>query len=231
MIFTLGLRYIYSDLFSFEFTPRAYLVYHINDNIALRGGVAKGYKTPVAKQLSDRYYSLSATTASFGNPELKPEKSINYELGVNFNILDFAYYSVTGFITDFDNQISTEDLGGIVNGIDCDVLTCSRAVNIGKTQTKGVEFAFNTKPYEGFSVNSSYTLMDNRYKDGQKNPYGGDRISNLPRHIAMLKFNYEKGKFDSWIKGRARLDTISQAKGGGARGLPWENTNLFISLI
>lgn len=93
-----------------------------------------------------------------------------------------------------------------------------------------MEFAFNTKPYEGFSVNSSYTLMDNRYKDGQKNPYGGDRISNLPRHIAMLKFNYEKGKFDSWIKGRARLDTISQAKGGGARGLPWEKYKPFYIL-
>ncbi len=27
-----------------------------------------------------------------------------------------------------------------------------------------------------------------------KNWFGGDRIENLPRHIAMLKLNYERGK-------------------------------------
>lgn len=227
LIFTLGLRYIYSDLFGSELTPRVYLVYHINDDIALKGGIAKGYKTPAAKQLNNGYYSLSATAASFGNPNLKPERSINYELGVDFNVFNFAHYSITGFITDFDNKLSTEVLAGTIDGIDCDTLTCSRDINIGKTRTKGIEFAFNTKAYEGFSTNASYTLMDHRYKEGQKNPYGGDRIPNLPRHIAMLKLNYEKGKFDSWIKGRARLDTISQAKGGGGRALPWEKYKPF----
>ncbi|EAL9586437.1 TonB-dependent receptor [Campylobacter jejuni] len=31
LIFTTGLRYIYSNLFDSEFTPRIYLVYHLND--------------------------------------------------------------------------------------------------------------------------------------------------------------------------------------------------------
>lgn len=229
LIFTLGLRYIYSDLFSSEFTPRAYLVYHLNDSIAFKGGVSKGYKTPAAKQLSESYYSLGASSASFGNPNLKPEKSINYELGVNFNVFNFAYYSITGFITDFDNKISTEVLSGTRDSVNCDDpnMTCSRPINIGKTQTKGVELAFNTKSYKGFSSNASYTFMDNRYKAGQVNPYGGNRIPNLPRHIAMVKFNYEQGKFNSWILSRARLDTVSQAKGGGGNGLPWKKYKPF----
>ncbi|ECP7033260.1 TonB-dependent receptor [Campylobacter jejuni] len=228
LIFTTGLRYIYSDLFDSEFTPRVYLVYHLNDNIALKGGVSKGYKTPATKELTNGYYNYANNNAYFGNPDLKPEESINYELGVDFRIFDFAHYSITGFITDFTNQISSEDLTGMQNGISCSNGTvCTRPINLGKTQTKGIEFAFNTKTYNGFSLNSSYTFMDNRYKDGQKNWFGGDRIENLPRHIAMLKLNYERGKFSSYIKTRARLDTIAKAKGGGNGSLPWQKYKPF----
>lgn len=86
------------------------MVYHLNDNIALKGGVSKGYKTPAAKQLTNGYYNYANNNAYFGNPDLKPEESINYELGVDFMVFDFAHYSITGFITDFTNQISSEDL-------------------------------------------------------------------------------------------------------------------------
>lgn len=228
LIFTTGLRYIYSDLFDSEFTPRVYLVYRLNGNIAFKGGVSKGYKTPAAKELTNGYYNYANGNAYFGNPDLKPEESINYELGVDFRIFDFAHYSITGFITDFTNQISSEDLTGMQNGINCSNGTvCTRPINLGKTQTKGIEFAFNTKTYNGFSLNSSYTFMDNRYKDGQKNWFGGDRIENLPRHIAMLKLNYERGKFSSYIKTRARLDTIAKAKGGGNGSLPWQKYKPF----
>ncbi len=47
--------------------------------------------------------------------------------------------------------------------------------------------------------------MDNRYKDGQKNWFGGDRIENLPRHIAMLKLNYERGKFSSYCRRKNKI--------------------------
>lgn len=227
LIFTTGLRYIYSDLFNSQFTPRIYLVYNLNDNTTLKGGVAKGYKIPAAKQLTNGYYNYSNGTASFGNPNLKPEESINYELGIDFRVFNFAHYSITAFITDFENQISNEYLDGTLNGIDCSSGTCIRPINLGKTRTKGIEFAFNTISYNGFSINSSYTFMDNRYKDGKKNIYGGDRIENLPRHIAMIKLNYEKGKLNSYIKTRARLDTISKPKGGNNKPLPWQKYKPF----
>lgn len=50
-IFTTGLRWMYSDLFKSELTPRVYTIYHITDDIDLKGGIAKGYKTPQAKQI------------------------------------------------------------------------------------------------------------------------------------------------------------------------------------
>lgn len=93
------------------------MVYHLNDNIALKGGVSKGYKTPAAKQLTNGYYNYANNNAYFGNPDLKPEESINYELGVDFMVFDFAHYSITGFITDFTNQISSEDLTGMQNDL------------------------------------------------------------------------------------------------------------------
>lgn len=147
LIFTTGLRYIYSDLFDSKFTPRVYLVYHLNDNIALKGGVSKGYKTPAAKQLTNGYYNYANNNAYFGNPDLKPEESINYELGVDFMVFDFAHYSTTGFITDFTNQISSEDLTGMQNNdINCsNGIVCKRPINLGKTQTKGIEFALIPK--------------------------------------------------------------------------------------
>ncbi|MED7853037.1 TonB-dependent receptor, partial [Campylobacter coli] len=41
---------------------------------------------PAAKQLTNGYYNYSNNGASFGNPDLKPEESTNYELGVDFRI-------------------------------------------------------------------------------------------------------------------------------------------------
>lgn len=46
LILTGGIRYTHSDLFDGEVTPRGYLVYHLTETITLKGGVAKGYRTP-----------------------------------------------------------------------------------------------------------------------------------------------------------------------------------------
>ena len=38
----------------------------------------------------------------------------------------------------------------------------------------------------------------------------------------MLKLNYEIGKWKSYIRQKARLDTVSKSKGGGNRPLPFQ---------
>lgn len=225
LIFTTGLRYIYSDLFDSEVTPRAYLVYRPYELVTLKGGVAKGYKTPAAKQLTNGIYSYSNTTATYGNPDLSPETSTNYEIGAEFVIPKYLKYGLTFFMTDFKDEITTDSYNnGIMlpNGKICSYADgCSYVVNHGKTRAKGIEFYFNTYSYEGFSLDGTYTYLDKRYKDGATNVYGNDRVENLAKHTAMLKLNYEIGKWKSYIRQKARLDTVSKSKGGGNRPLPF----------
>ncbi|QKF65353.1 TonB-dependent receptor domain-containing protein [Campylobacter corcagiensis] len=216
LIFTTGLRYLYNDIFGSEIVPRVYLVYHANDYLTLKGGVAKGYKTPSPKDLNKGLAALSGDSATFGNPDLKPESSINYELGMNINIPDIMNISLTGFITDFKDEIKS--VHNVPNGTNaghgiCDgnSFVCRSMQNLNKTQTKGIEIGINTAKFNGFSFDASYTYIDKKNKTSGKNY--GDVIGDVPRQVAMAKINYEIGYFSAFFKARARLDHINTGRG------------------
>ena len=197
-----------------------YLVYHLTDDITLKGGVAKGYKTPEAKVLSGGEYS----TGAYGNPDLKPETSTNYEIGAIFDFHNYGNFTITGFITDFKNELSSDsyDLDAVLpNGVTCANTTgCSYQINRGKNQARGIELAAQSGQWHGFSANASYTYMEKEYKDATTNVLGGKRVENLPRHTAIVKINRSYGKLNSFLKATGRFDTLARSKGGGNRAIP-----------
>ena len=224
LILTGGLRYTYSDLFEGEIIPRGYLVYHLTDWVTLKGGVAKGYKTPQAKQLGDGVYRVDGGDIH-GNSKLNPETSTNYEIGAIFDVWDYGNLSITAFQTDFKNSIDQDsyaDGESMPNGQICSggADGCKLVVNRGKDRARGVEVGMDTATWNGFSANVSYTYMEKHDKSGDYtfSPYG--RYANLPRHIAVVKLNYTKGKFSSFLKATGRYDTLAQSKGGGGNAIP-----------
>lgn len=84
---TVGARYTWGDIFGGEVTPRAYLVYKPIEAFSIKGGVSRGYKVPAVKELLDGVYEINnqpdTAYPRFGNPDLKPEESWNYELSAN----------------------------------------------------------------------------------------------------------------------------------------------------
>jgi vitamin B12 transporter len=98
LILNLGLRY---DYFKNEILPtngltvtprdedldhitvRGGLVYQVFDNFRLRASAGTGFRAPAPDELATDYVS-SWGTHYVGNPDLNPEKSINYEAGFEF---------------------------------------------------------------------------------------------------------------------------------------------------
>lgn len=54
-----------------------------------------------------RYDSQKGGIAELGNPNLQPSKTINYELGVNYNLLDQYLISIAGYYKDVTGDVRT----------------------------------------------------------------------------------------------------------------------------
>ncbi|MEN6374113.1 MAG: TonB-dependent receptor [Smithella sp.] len=83
-------------------TARGGLVYKITNDLGLKGNVGTAYRAPAPLELAADYMSWG--THYVGNPDLKPEKSITYDAGIDYSKgafkADFTY-----FYTDFDDKI------------------------------------------------------------------------------------------------------------------------------
>src|SRR5690606_5252863 len=137
--FTLGGRYEDHSGFGGHFSPRAYLVWNANDILTIKGGVSTGYKVPSAKALEDNLINLSKQGQSFvfGNPDLKPEESTNYELGFNFQPNDQITFTATGFYNEVENAIVS--VGAQEHPLCTTGKTCSTNINANEAEVYGVE--------------------------------------------------------------------------------------------
>ncbi|KPH55891.1 TonB-dependent receptor [Helicobacter pullorum] len=220
-----GARYAYSDLFDGALIPRAFFTYQPLEWLTFKGGISKGYSAPRAQYLTNGIYdsgenNRGETYDYYGNPNIKPEESTNYEFGVNFNLNHYANLSLTGFIVDFKNELFGDEFfigESLPNGQICQSDTCYIQTNRGKNQSRGVEVGLNTANFYGFSLEATYTYLEQFYKGSdseglQKNRFGGERVEGLPRHIGMVKLNYKNGKFSSFLSANGRFDILRSSQ-------------------
>lgn len=130
-----GVRYNkherYGNNSTFTFNPS----YALNENYRLFGSIASGFKAPSLYQL----YS------AFGNKDLQPETSINYELGVQQ-----TYAQITNRIVYFYRDIE--------NGLDFDN-TNFQYFNISAQKVHGVELETSYKPSKAVNLTLNYTYL------------------------------------------------------------------------
>ncbi len=178
LFLTLGSRLTHNEFFGNHLSPRAYLVYNATDTLSLKGGVATGYKTPNVNQISPEVGTIQGgwRIVDFGNKDLKPEKSITYEVGAYYdNQADFRG-SVTLFKNEFKDKILDTDGSTIVNGIPA-FGTCSGApsvncpgwgtyFNIEGATVWGVELSGDYDILSNLNLSSNYTYNKSKIKTG-----------------------------------------------------------------
>lgn len=221
---TLGLRYNYSDRFATVPNPRFYVNYNPTDWLTFKAGVANGVLIPTLLQTTDGVITTSSsnstTTESYGNPNLKPEQSWNYELSAIVDT-DPAMFILTGYYTDFNNQIET--LQGITGSTQIpgtnqicpgNSTTCSTYRNVEKSLVSGAELSAKIKPIGGFSLDAGYGYT---YTEALSGSGKGEPINSIPRHSFTITPKYQYGNFDMYVRWSGKYKTPTPYAGSNAR--------------
>lgn len=217
---TAGIRYDNHDVFGSQTSPRLYAVYNLADNWTVKGGVSTGYKTPQTTDLYDGItgFGGQGTSPFAGNPDLKPETSVNSEIALYWSSdVSEHNFNITYFQTNFEDKIASGDTvysceatGGVrpcVNLGEYDSLgysTYSQKVNIDEVELQGIEVAGSYQISQTLSFRGNYTWTDSEQKSGSS---AGQPLTNTAEHMANLTLSWQATEvFNLYLQSEIRSD-------------------------
>ena len=192
-IVTPGLRYDDHEEFGGNWSPSLNASHELTDELTLKGGIARAYKTPNLYQSNPNYllYSMgfgcNAAEANaggcylIGNPDLKPETSINKEIGLAFDKGSWRT-SATYFRNDYKNKIvsSNEAAFRLANG-----RRVQNWENSGKAVVEGVEGNLFVTLSPTLEWNTNFTYMiESKDKDS------GEPLSIIPEYTVNTSLDW-----------------------------------------
>lgn len=194
LLLTLGARLDHHEKYGSHWNPRGYLVYHLTDNLSLKGGVAKAFKAPSIREVSEDYVTSTQAGAGviYGNANLKPETSVNQEVGFVYENAQGFNFSTMLFNTDFKNKLTSYATGGRdpITGANLYVYD-----NVGKANIKGVEITSKIPLHQKVDLDLTYTFQHSKRKtDEDQSASGlslkGYPLDNTPKHSASAKLTW-----------------------------------------
>ncbi|QKF58925.1 TonB-dependent receptor domain-containing protein [Aliarcobacter lanthieri] len=221
---TLSGRYDKNEVFGSNFSPKAYAVYSLTDNLNLKGGITSGYKAPSLRNSDPSYAEASMGGAMIGNADLKPEKSINYEAGLAYDNPDIGLAaSLMLFQIDFKDKImrdQNDKLPGSTlpgdfhwkghtfpNGGAAGYTTY---YNVDEAESKGIELTTKYNILDNLVYRHSYTFNDTEVTKGKDK---GQAFTDSPKHMFNVGLDWDvTSKLLLWTQANYN------GKTGGNRG-------------
>ena len=194
LLLTLGSRFDQHEKYGTHWNPRAYAVYHLNDNFTLKGGVAKAFKAPSIREISESYVTSTEAGAGviYGNKNLKPETSVNQEIALAYSNDNGYNASLTLFNTNFKNKLTSHYTGTADSATGAKLYEYA---NVGRANVKGVEIAAHIPFNEHWNTDFSYTYQHSKRQSDEdvsasKVSLRGLPLDNTPKHTASAKLNW-----------------------------------------
>lgn len=170
-----GVRFDYfSEADLWHLSPKLGLMYKLK-NCSLRGSYSGGFRAPTLKEMYMNF-DMANIFMIYGNPDLKPEKSHNFSLSVEY-MKSYYNLTVTGFHNIVDNRITTawnQELGGQVY------------TNMFRLWITGVDINTSMKLPCGISAKVSYAYTYEHIQKGQP------LLSSTRPHTATARIAYDK---------------------------------------
>ena len=182
-----SIRWDYNDVFGSEVTGKLGTTYKINKGLRFKANVGTAYRAPTASEL---YFDWRHTPNArmdvhiIGSPNLKPEKSFNFDIGI-----EAERGKTSGKLSYFHNKV--EDLidkNPVITplpGFPPRMLATVTYQNVDSATIQGIELEAKQDLGSGFALRGLYTYLD--AQDDKKNT----RLMGRARHKASLQLSYD----------------------------------------
>jgi outer membrane receptor protein involved in Fe transport len=213
-------------------SPRLGLAHPISDRANLHFSYGHFYQVPeYDKIVFNRRRRIDIFQPTLGNADLKPQKTISFEVGWDQQLTDNLAFTVTGFYKDIENLVSTDRYS----------VGVTYYINQDFANSRGVEFNLRTRRVNHIEALFSYSLS--RVEGNSSNPTDirvalFDRPPRVPvKKLIILDwdrphvfnfnidFRYGKGEGPLWGGIRWLQDFGINLTGRFESGLPYTPTD------
>jgi vitamin B12 transporter len=169
-----GIRYDDNSRFGSEFTYQGTGVLRFDEtHTRLKGSVGTGFKAPT---LNDLYLTFpdSGFGAFLANPNLKPERSLGWDIGFEQDLCKHATLSMRYFQNNVRDLITSSSVGADMT-----------QTNVDRARTAGIEATLNVHPTQDLTLSFGYTWLAEA-----KDLASGSRLLRRPEHTGNIAVNY-----------------------------------------
>ncbi|WP_290379057.1 TonB-dependent receptor plug domain-containing protein [Duncaniella muris] len=169
-----GLRMANSDMFDTQWIPQFGFSLNPGYGLTFKGNLAMGYRNPSFRELY--LYRMA-------NPDLQPEKMMNYELSVSKSFSRYLSAELTAYYSKGDNLIQQVDM---------------KNMNTGSFINKGIEVSARSHPIDNLWIQTSYSYLHTSL----------DNLTGAPKNQYYLGVQWRPWSFigiDADLKGTGGL--------------------------
>ncbi|CAN7591162.1 TonB-dependent receptor [Pseudorhodoferax sp. LjRoot39] len=189
-------RYDHSDTYGGKFSPKVYSVYNLTPLLALKGGMTTGYKTPSLRSAATDFGSTSMGGVIIGNPNLKPETTRNFEIGLNYgNRQTGVSGSLTAYKSRFKDKLLRTgricaqnvvcEWGGVT--YPAHQFGYTTMTNVDSAELQGVEWTLDWKINRDLTWRHSYTYAESEQTSGTN---AGKPLNDIPEHMFNVSLDW-----------------------------------------
>jgi len=183
-----------------DFTPKAAVNFKLTPTVAAYASYGLSFDSPAGNELDN--FPTSSKPTSLLNPDLQPQKSKNFELGIKGNLLAHRadlfrriFFEATYFNTTIDDEIVPFEVFG-------DVFFRNSA----RTDRSGLEIGVDLELLRGLNAKTAYTFSNFSYDTYLAGSVEFDSLGNLvtinrdfagntapstPEHLVAFSVSYE----------------------------------------
>lgn len=191
----LGLRYDDHSEFGDHYTPRASLIYNLNPKLRFKASYGKGFRAPSLSELFVTSYRQRGRYIYDPNPDLDPEESESYEVGIEGEIGPLRA-GVTAFKNEIEDMIEAVFVRSTGSGNQ--TRRYYRHENIAEATTQGLEIEGGLQLPLNFALRGHLTCLDTQ------NEETGEDLEGQPDFKGSIKLEYHQP--DLGFRANIRID-------------------------